>query len=213
MSDIVNTLKEYIRSLWMKQFPNVSPTARIYRTPRVHLGKRNNLVMGEHAAMYTESRISTHRGRFVIGAHSGAASDLVVMTGNHMSLKGRWLHDVMDADKDRLDKNHKYDGDVIVEEDVWIGTNVTLLYGSYIGRGAIIGAGSVVRSKVPPYAIVIGNPAKVIGFRFTPEETIEHEMALYKESDRLKLEKLEKNYMKYYWDRRERIAEYVSLKC
>lgn len=213
MSDIVKKLKEYIRSLWMKQFPNVSPTARIYRTARVHLGKKNNLVMGEHTAIYTQSRISTHRGRFVMGAHSGAASDLVVMTGNHMSLKGRWLRDVTDADKDRLDKNHMYDGDVIVEEDVWIGTNVTLLYGSYIGRGAIIGAGSVVRSKVPPYAIVIGNPAKVIGFRFTPKETIEHEKVLYKESDRLKFEKLEKNYKRYYLDRIGQIAKYVSLKC
>ena len=45
---------------------------------------------------------------------------------------------------------------------VWIGADVTLLGGVRIGNGAIIGAGAVVAKDVPPYAVVVGNPARVI---------------------------------------------------
>ena len=53
---------------------------------------------------------------------------------------------------------------------VWIGADVTLLGGVRIGNGAIIGAGAVVAKDVPPYAVVVGNPARVIKYRFSPEE-------------------------------------------
>jgi acetyltransferase-like isoleucine patch superfamily enzyme len=52
----------------------------------------------------------------------------------------------------------------VIEDDVWIGANAVLL-GVTIGRGAIIGAGSIVVKDVPPYAIVGGNPAKIIKYR------------------------------------------------
>ncbi len=60
-------------------------------------------------------------------------------------------------------------GDVIIGNDVWIGTRATILSGLKIGDGAVIGAGSVVTKDVPPYAIVAGNPAKIIRMRFDPE--------------------------------------------
>ena len=60
-------------------------------------------------------------------------------------------------------------GDIIVENDVWIGYRATILSGVNIGQGAIIAAGSVVTKDVPPYAIVGGVPAKVIKYRFPPE--------------------------------------------
>jgi len=62
-------------------------------------------------------------------------------------------------------------GLIIVEDDVWIGTRVIILSGIRIGQGAIIGAGSVVTKDVPPYAIVGGDPARVIKYRFD-EETV-----------------------------------------
>lgn len=52
---------------------------------------------------------------------------------------------------------------VVVEDDVSIGGNVTILPGIRIGKGSFIGAGSVVTKNVPPYAVVVGNPARVIG--------------------------------------------------
>lgn len=67
---------------------------------------------------------------------------------------------------------HKHEafskGNIVVNDDVWIGENATILSGVEIGQGAIIGAGSIVTKNVPAYSIVAGNPAKVIKYRFEP---------------------------------------------
>ncbi|MBO7332810.1 MAG: glycosyltransferase, partial [Alphaproteobacteria bacterium] len=60
-------------------------------------------------------------------------------------------------------------GDIVVKDDVWIGLGSIICSGVTIGQGAIIAAGSVVVKDVPPYAIVGGNPAKVIKYRFDEE--------------------------------------------
>ena len=54
---------------------------------------------------------------------------------------------------------------IIIEDDVWIGANSVILPGITIEQGAVIGAGSVVTKDVPSYAIVAGNPAKIIKYR------------------------------------------------
>lgn len=59
-------------------------------------------------------------------------------------------------------------GDIVVDDDVWIGYGTTILSGVHIGQGAIIAAGAVVTRDIPPYAIVGGVPAKVIKYRFAP---------------------------------------------
>jgi acetyltransferase-like isoleucine patch superfamily enzyme len=64
----------------------------------------------------------------------------------------------------------KTKGNILIGNDVWIGTSAIILSGVTIGDGAVIGAGSVVVKDVPPYAIVGGNPARVIRFRFTEEQ-------------------------------------------
>lgn len=61
---------------------------------------------------------------------------------------------------------------VTIGAGTWIGDNVTILPDVEIGNGAIVGAGSVVTRSVPPYAIVVGNPARVMRYRY-PEEIIE----------------------------------------
>lgn len=76
--------------------------------------------------------------------------------------------------------NHNYDSDdlmsipydirfikkpVIIGENVWIGSRVTILPGVSIGEGAVIGASSVVSKNVPPYAVAAGNPIRVIKYR------------------------------------------------
>lgn len=60
-------------------------------------------------------------------------------------------------------------GDIVVENDVWIGFRATILSGVHIGQGAVIAAGAVVTDDVPPYAIVGGVPAKIIKYRFEPK--------------------------------------------
>ncbi len=57
-------------------------------------------------------------------------------------------------------------GKVILEEDVWVGSNACILSGVTIGRGSVIGAGAVVTKDIPPYSVAAGNPCKVIKSRF-----------------------------------------------
>ncbi len=61
-------------------------------------------------------------------------------------------------------------GNVIIGNDVWIADNVTILSGVTIGDGAVIANNSHVVKDVPPYSIVGGNPAKLIKYRFSPEQ-------------------------------------------
>lgn len=70
-----------------------------------------------------------------------------------------------DIQNDRTSK-----GDVVIGSDVWIGMNTIVLSGIRINEGAVIAAGSVVTKDVPPYAIVAGNPARIIKKRFSEYE-------------------------------------------
>lgn len=58
-----------------------------------------------------------------------------------------------------------YDGDIVIEDDVWLGHGVTVCAGVTIGRGSVIGAGAVVNKDIPPYSIAAGVPVKVIKSR------------------------------------------------
>lgn len=58
-------------------------------------------------------------------------------------------------------------GQVVIEDDAWIGTHVVILPNVRIGKGAIVGAGSVVTKDVKPYSIVAGAPAKLIKYRYS----------------------------------------------
>lgn len=60
-------------------------------------------------------------------------------------------------------------GPITVGHDVWFGARCIVLGGVTIGNGAVIGAGSIVTRDIPPYAIAVGNPARVIRYRFSPE--------------------------------------------
>lgn len=58
-------------------------------------------------------------------------------------------------------------GDIKIDDDVWIGFGAIILSGVHIGKGAVVGAGSIVAKDIPPYAIYVGN--KVIKYRFSPD--------------------------------------------
>lgn len=72
------------------------------------------------------------------------------------------------ADYVEIERNtpHEQHPATVIGSDVWIGNNVLVSSGVRIGTGAIIGAGAVVSKDIPPYAIAVGVPAKVIKYRF-----------------------------------------------
>lgn len=101
---------------------------------------------------------------------------------------------------------------LIIHDRAWIGARVMIMPGvKEIGRGAVLSAGSCVRKKVPPYAIVMGNPAKIVGFRLTPQEIVEKEQILYPEKERIPYEVLNENYQKYYKNRKAEIRFFNKM--
>ena len=169
------------------------------------LSDYSKVLLYDGAALDAGFTLISYSGRFIMKKNSCTAVGLTVVTGNHGREIGQWFNVSASNHSEDIEK------DVIVEEDVWLGTNVTLLCGVRVGRGATVGAGAVVRTNVPPYAIVTGNPAKVVGFSLKPEEVIEHEKVLYPEKERLPLDKLEQNYKKYFLNRLMDIRNFTSL--
>ena len=106
--------------------------------------------------------------------------------GNHARQIGMFVSDITEENKPE-----GYDYDITIEEDVWIGSNVTLLAGVTIGRGTTVAAGAVVNKSMPPYCICGGVPAKVIRFYWTIDQILEHEKRLYNKNERYTREQLE----------------------
>ena len=92
-------------------------------------------------------------------------------------------------------------GDIIVDDDVWIGYGATILSGVHIGQGAVVAAGAVVTRDVPPYAIVGGVPAKVIKYRFEPAMV---EELLKVDYSKLTKEEIEKHIDDLYVELKDR---------
>lgn len=178
-----------------KEYGLMAKTA--YLAPDSIVFCKKNLFMEENTSIPGGAMILNPRSRFVMKRGSFSSYNLCVCPGNHASLIGKFKHDVTDAMKDELFPDGRYDKDIVVEEDVWMGINVTLLNGAHIGRGAIIGAGCVVTGEIPPYAIAVGNPCQVKRFLFTPEEIIKHENELYPKDERYPLEELIAIQQKY----------------
>lgn len=168
-----------------------------YLAPDTILFNKKNLYMEEHTSIPGGAMILNPRSKFIMKKGSFSSYNLCVCPGNHASLIGKFKHDVTDAMKDELFSDGRYDKDIVVEEDVWMGINVTLLNGAHIGRGAIIGAGCVVTGEIPPYAIAVGNPCQIKRFLFTPEEIMNHEKELYPKDERYSLEEMIAIQQKY----------------
>jgi len=110
--------------------------------------------MGEH------SYIGAHA---VLGAGGGIRIGHHVLIGQNVNIHAE-SHIFADAARRIDEQGLSYEG-VVIEDDVWIGSKATIVDGVTIGRGAVIGAGAVVTKSIPPYAIAVGVPARVVGTR------------------------------------------------
>lgn len=132
----------------------------------------------EHATDFETRNVTHHYGpeRLVIGKFCAFASGVTfVMNGANHRMNGvsTYPFPIMGqpwSEHADLVTDLPSRGDTVVGNDVWIGGNATVMPGVQIGHGAIISTGSVVTTDVPDYAIVGGNPAKVIRMRFDEDD-------------------------------------------
>ena len=169
-----------------KSFPNITETSIISSNVRVY--NKKNLIMEENTLIGEDSVIMNPRAPFIMKKYSFTAREVLVIDGNHMSIIGMPMIKVTDRIKDANPDGYRYNAPVVVEEDVWIGARAILLSGVTIGRGSIVAAGAVVTKDVPPYCIIGGVPARVLRQKWTVDEIIKHEKAVYPESERMSKE-------------------------
>jgi probable biosynthetic protein (TIGR04098 family) len=109
-------------------------------------------------------------GRLSVGKYSSIAEGATFVLGGQHPTKAVTtfsLENVFGGEKPASRRESR--GDIVVGSDVWIASNAVVLSGVTIGDGAVVGLGSVVVHDVPPYAIVFGNPARVLSKRFSDE--------------------------------------------
>jgi virginiamycin A acetyltransferase len=146
--------------------------------PRIEVGEYTYYDDPDGATEFEQRAVLYAHGpeRLVIGRFCAIAAGVrFVMPGaNHADLGpstfpfgifgGDWA-DTMD-----LVMSAPSRADTVVGHDVWLGYRAMVMPGVEIGHGAVVAAGSVVAGDVPPYAIVAGNPARIVRSRYSPED-------------------------------------------
>ena len=133
-----------------------------------------NLSIGDGSLIPKGSTFYCTRAELTIGKKVLFGPKPTIITGDHrFDIVGKYIIDIPDNEK-----TADLDAPVIIEDDCWIGANVTILKGVTIGRGSVIAAGAVVTKSCEPYSVIGGVPARLIKKRFTQEQITEHERLL-----------------------------------
>lgn len=180
----------FIRPKNRKSFGYFGRTA-LLKTPAA-IANPANVFLYEDIHLREGLKVINYTGKVVIKKFTEIAPDCTIVTGNHTPTVGvpQRL-----GGPCHINDNEK---GVTIEEGVWIGTRVTFLSGAHVGRGAVIGAQSLVNKEIPPYAVAVGAPAKIIASVFSIEQIMEHERRLYNPEERFSREYLEDLFSKFY---------------
>ena len=165
----------------------------------------SNIYLHKYSRIMPQCIIMASGGKFVLKKFCSCSLRLTVVTSNHRQTVG-----IPNFFNNSLHINEINKGDVIVDEDSWLGINVTLLPGAHIGRGSVVGANSLINKEFPPYAVIVGSPAKIIAVKFTKEQIIKHEAIIYSKEERLSNEYLDDLFEKYYRDKKAIGTEFIS---
>lgn len=185
---IKNTLKRLLRPLKRRQKYSRRQFGAIGRETRIGPGCTlvpRNMFLADHVMIQNGVNFVSDTGRLKVGRYSVISTQCIIIPGTHLPAVGIPFY--------YQAANHIADADstIVIEEDCWIGAGCILLMKSRIGRGAIIAAGSTVTKPIPPYAVAAGNPARIMAVKFTKEEIIRHEQALYPPEERLSAEEID----------------------
>ena len=162
-----------------------------------HIGVPKNLFVEDYVKIrYGLTIINAKNESVYINKYTEIAPDVTIVTNSHRSTVG--IPQVILGESHINDKS----ADVIIGEDVWVGTRVTILPGVTLGRGCIVAANALVTKPVPPYALVVGMPARIIGVKFSLSDIEKHEEALYPPNERMSHETLVSLFDQYYNDKK-----------
>lgn len=132
--------------------------------------KSENFIIGEYTYGIPHIINADKQYKLVIGKFCSIASEVIIMLCANHRIDWPTTYP-LGLIKGISSKNYNTSkGDIVIGNDVWIGSRAIIMSGVKIGNGAVIGAGSVVTKDVQPYEIVAGNPARHIRFRFSPEQ-------------------------------------------
>lgn len=136
-----------------------------------------NVFIGDNSVIGSRCLLWTTNAKIVIGDYVIFGPQVSCISGNHVTDQiGKHICEYTDEDKKRY--GAKYDADILVDDGVWIGANVTVLSGAHIAEGCVIAAGAVVTGDTIPYGIYGGVPAKLIRMRFTEEQLNKHKIMI-----------------------------------
>lgn len=203
----IHTIQQFMRCfksliIWsIRSFPRGSSFGQVGQHTVIeypcNIGNPNQVYLADQVTIrYGLSIINAKHEKVTIKKYSVIAPQCTIVTNSHRATAG--------VPQFILGESHVNDksGDVVIEEDVWMGANSTVLAGVSIGRGATIGACALVTKDIPPYALAIGSPAKIVGVKFTKSGIIRHEKMLYPIEERLTLDELDELFEKYYSDKK-----------
>ena len=129
--------------------------ATVFAPVRLRVFGEGSIVIGQGCEI-TGSAITARSTQVTLGKNVLVAPNCVITDSD--------FHAPWPADKRSSDPGYERDCAVTIDDMVWLGMQTIVLKGVHIGKGAIIGAGSVVTRDIPEYAIACGVPARVLGF-------------------------------------------------
>lgn len=139
-----------------------------------------NIEVGDNVSIGSGALFLATESKIFLGNKVLFGPNVMIIGGNHnTSAVGEFMYDVHN-------KRPYDDQDIVFEDDIWVGAGAIILKGVHVGRGAIIAAGAIVNRDIPPYTVVGGVPAKIIGTRFQELSILRaHDSALYPPQKRL----------------------------
>lgn len=145
----------------------------VWRVNNVYVAPGSKISSSVRIGRYSRLNAPSFIGPCSIGKFVACGGRLIVRSSDHFTCYANiqdWAQKYIIKSSTRVAGKSK--GNVEIKSASWIGDSVIVLPGGSIGYGAVIGAGSVVTKPIPDFAVAVGNPAKVIKYRF-PEHCIE----------------------------------------